>query len=317
MDQGIKTFGDAVLTSLSSALALLFAAIPKILAFLVIVIVGWIIAALLARGVGAILRSVDFDRLAERSGFTAFVKDMGMQTDASGFIALAAKWFIRLIALIVAFDALGLPAVSEVLQSLLLWLPNLIVALVVLVVGGLLADALGGLVRGATSRGGFDNPDMIASIARGAVWSFASIIAVNQLGIASTLVNTLFMAVLGAAALAAGLAFGLGGRDLAAQKLEQWSKKGSRVKPKVAKAAKAAAERATTAGLLGSDDLRKISGIGPSIEAKLNRFGVTRFDQIANWSKKEVERVERELNFKGRVTREKWIPQAQALARQA
>ena len=125
---------------------------------------------------------------------------------------LTAKWFIRLITLVVAFDALGLPAVSDVLRQLLLWIPNVVVGILVLVIGGLAANALSNLVRGATAHAGLGNPNLLANIAKIAVWGFAIVVAVNQIGIAQTLVNTLFMAVVGAIALALGLAFGLGGR---------------------------------------------------------------------------------------------------------
>ncbi len=80
---------------------------------------------------------------------------MGIRQDAAGVIADVARWFVRLIVLISAFDALGLPAVSQVLQQLLLWLPNLVVALVVLVLAGLAANALASLVRGATGKPGW------------------------------------------------------------------------------------------------------------------------------------------------------------------
>jgi hypothetical protein len=238
MDQNIGTFTEGLLTSLTGAMALVFAAIPKILAFIVILVIGWLIAGLIARSIAALLRSVNFNTLAQRSGLSGFVDDMGVTTDASGFIALVAKWFIRLIALVVAFDALGLTAVSDVLRNLLLWLPNLVVALVVLVVGGLLANAFASVVKGATTRAGFENADMLSTLARIAVWSFATIVAVNQLGIATTLVNTLFMGIVGALALAAGLAFGLGGRELAAQKLQEWDTTARKAAPKVSIAAK-------------------------------------------------------------------------------
>lgn len=117
---------------------------------------------------------------------------MGVKTDASRLLAMVVEWFVKLIVLVVAFDALGLPAVSDVLRQLLLWLPNLVVGLVVLVIGGLLANAASSLVRGATAEAGFDNPDCLAKIASVAVWAFAIVIAVNEIGIAATLVNTLF-----------------------------------------------------------------------------------------------------------------------------
>lgn len=226
---------------------MMFAAVPKVLAFLLIVIVGWLIASLIAKAIAAVLRSVNFNALAQSSGFSAFVHDMGVKTDASGFIAMVTKWFVRLIALVVGFDALGLPAVSQVLQELLLWLPNLVVALVVLVVGGLLADGLAKLVRGATTRAGFSNPDVVATVARVSVWAFAIIVAVNQLGVATTLVNTLFMAVVGAVALASGLAFGLGGRDKAAELLENLAGKVEANKGKIAEASSQAKKKAKEA----------------------------------------------------------------------
>ncbi|HEX4891916.1 MAG TPA: hypothetical protein VFV47_01410 [Hyphomicrobiaceae bacterium] len=222
MPQQITDWGGALWLSVSQSLAILLAAIPRVIGFLAILLIGWLIAGLVAKGVAALLRSIRFNELSTRSGFGDFVAGTGADTDASGFIALVAKWFVRLMVLVVAFDALGLPAVSDVLRQLLLWLPNLVVALVVLVIGGLVANALAGLVRASTARAGIENPDMLARFARVGVWGFAIIVAVNQLGIATTLINTLFMAIVGAVALAVGLAFGLGGRDTAAEIVRSW-----------------------------------------------------------------------------------------------
>ena len=105
-------------------------AIPKVIGFAVILIIGWIIASALATAVAAILRTVKFNELAQRAGISGFVQRMGVHTDAASFLATLVKWFVRLIVLVTAFDALGLPAVSQVLQQILLWLPNLVVALV-------------------------------------------------------------------------------------------------------------------------------------------------------------------------------------------
>ena len=240
----VTSWGEAILTSLAAALAMFLGAIPKVIGFLVILIIGWIVASALAGAVAALLRAVKFNDLAERSGFAGFVRNMGMQTDSAGVIALIAKWFVRLIVLVVAFDALGLPAVSQVLQQLLLWLPNLVVALVVLVIGGLAASALASLVRGATAEAGLGSPDLLATIARVAVWAFAIVVAVNQIGIARELVNTLFMATVGALALALGLSFGLGGRDTAAEIVRNWYLKGQQATPKMAQAASAAQRQA-------------------------------------------------------------------------
>jgi hypothetical protein len=245
--ESIQNFSDATMASLAGAMALFFAAIPRVLGFLVILIVGWFVATLIAKAVAALLRAVKFNDLAIRAGFTGFVRKMGVDSDAAGFMAALSKWFVRLIVLVVAFDALGLPAVSGVLRQLLLWLPNLAVAMIVLVIAGLAANALANLVRGATAQGGFNNPDLLATVARVAVWTFAIIVAVNQIGIAETLVNTIMMAAVGALALALGLAFGLGGRDTAAEMLRRWRQSAEQAKPKI-KAAAESAEQEVRAG---------------------------------------------------------------------
>ena len=212
---------------------------------------------MLAAAFAALLRAVRFNDVAQSSGFSGFVRNTGVKRDPAGLLADIVKWFVRIIVLVVAFDALGLPAVSEILQQFLLWIPNLIVAVVVLVIAGLAANALGNLVRGSTASAGFSNPDLVATVARVAVWGFGIVVAVNQIGVAQTLVNTLFMAFVGALALAAGLAFGLGGRDTAAQIVQNWYRQGREAKPKIERAAENAerqVERNLAANPRGADD---------------------------------------------------------------
>jgi hypothetical protein len=225
------TVREALRASLAGALGTFLSVIPRIIAFAIVLVVGWVISSLIARGAIALLRAVRFNDLARRSGLAGFVQNMGVRQDASGVIAEVVKWFVRLVTLVVAFDTLGLPAVSGVLQQLVLWLPNLVVALVALVIGGLAANALSRLVRGSAAGAGLSDPDVLAAATRIAVWAFAVVVAVSQLGVATTLINTLLVGVVGAVALAAGLAFGLGGRDRAAQLLsrfDRWNAAGRR-----------------------------------------------------------------------------------------
>ena len=243
----VTGWGEALWLSLAGAMTGLFSALPRVLGFVVILIVGWFVAGLIASAVASLLRAVHFNDLADRAGITGFVQNMGVDTDAAGFLGDLVRWFVRLIALVVAFDALGLPAVSQVLQQFLLWLPNLVVALVILVIAGLAANALANLVRGATSQAGFSNPDLLATIGRVAVWSFGIVVAVNQIGIAETLVNTLFMGLVGALALELGLAFGIGGRETAGEIVQGWYRQGKAAAPKMERAADAAKQQVDTA----------------------------------------------------------------------
>ena len=248
----VQDWSEAMMTSLAGAMALFFAAIPKVLGFLVILIVGWFVAGLIAKAVASLLRAVKFNDLAQRSGFGGFVRNIGVHTDPAGFLALLTKWFVRLIVLVVAFDALGLPAVSDVLRQMLLWMPNLAVGIIVLVIGGLAANAVAGLVRGATRSAGFHRPELIANVARGAVWLFAIIVAVNQIGIAQELVNTLFMGTVALIVIALGLAFGLGGRELAAELMRKWYSEAKSAAPKIERAADEAVSRAGAPSGAGS-----------------------------------------------------------------
>lgn len=247
MESQVSHWGASLMASLNSAMSLFFAAIPRLIGFAVIIIVGWIVSALLAKAIAMLLRKARFNQLAERSGFADFVSKTGADTDSAGMIAAIANWFVRLIVLVVAFDALGLPAVSEVLRDLLLWLPNLAVALVVLIIGGIAANAVSRLVRGATAEADLDNPDFLAKLASVAVWAFTVVVAVSQIGVATALVNTLFMAVVGAFALALGLAFGLGGRDMASDLIRSWERRARGNRGKIEQAVDLATDRAKEA----------------------------------------------------------------------
>jgi len=218
----IGSWGAAIITSVTTALSMFVAAVPRIVGFLVILLVGWFIASLIGKAVAMVLRNVRFNELSQRAGLSGFVEKSGVRSDSSGFVAGVVKWIVRLVALVVAFDALGLPAVSQVLREFLLWLPNLLVAMVVLVIGGVAANAVSTVVRGATASARLGNPRTLARISSIAVWVFSVVVAINQLGIATSLVNTLFMAATGALALALGLAFGLGGRETAGRIVNDW-----------------------------------------------------------------------------------------------
>ncbi|WP_332879260.1 mechanosensitive ion channel family protein [Massilia sp. S19_KUP03_FR1] len=220
--QQITNWSEALLASLAGAVSLFFAAVPRLIGFAIILIVGWVIASLIEKALVTVLHAARFNVLADRAGVADFLQKSNVKGDAAGTLGVIARWFVRLIALVVAFDALGLVAVSDILRQLLMWLPNLVVALVVLGIGGLAANAMAKLVQGAAAGGGVDRPNLLAKVARYAVWAFAVMVAINQLGIATSLINILLTATTGAVALALGLSFGLGARDTAAAVVRKW-----------------------------------------------------------------------------------------------
>lgn len=225
------SFTETLMASFRDAFSMILGAIPRILGFIFVVAIGWFVSTILARAVTGLLRAIRFDELARKSGLADFLAKMGTGTDSAGVVAGLVKWLVRIVVLLVAFDVLGLPAVSDVMRQLLLWLPNLVVAIFVLFIGGIAARALGNIVRGATAESGFSNPETLANVVRTTVWAFAIVVAINQLGIATNLINTLFTGFVGALAVALGLAFGLGGRDLASRTLENWYDQAQEAKP--------------------------------------------------------------------------------------
>lgn len=215
-----------VVTDISQALlgtlAVFLAAIPAILGALVLIIVGWIIAGLLAALVVRALRAIRIDQLAERAGVAAFLRRANVRADAAAVMAGLVKWYIRLVFLLLAANAVGLTAVSGIVANVLAFIPNLIVAMVILGVFSWLASTAKNVVSGGMESAGLPNAGSIGAIVFGAVLAFGIVAAADQLGIAQTLINTLFMGVVAAFALAFGLAFGLGGQHQAAQIWADW-----------------------------------------------------------------------------------------------
>lgn len=251
--QPVQDIGDAVLISITEALRNFLGFLPNLVGAIIILVIGWILAGLIAKLVRKALETVGFERAAERAGISGFVRKSGAGEEwtASRVVAEIVKWFIRLIFLQAAASVLGMPQLTEIINAILLWLPNLVVALVIVVIGALIAKVVAGIVRGSTAEMGLGNSDLIAAIARYAIIAFAVVAAVNQLGIAPTVVNTLFIATIGAIAAALALAFGLGGRDVAAEMTRDWYAKGQEAGEKVGRYAerrRADQERVQAAG---------------------------------------------------------------------
>ncbi|MEA2519516.1 MAG: hypothetical protein QOF49_1596 [Chloroflexota bacterium] len=217
----ISSWGDAVFLSLSNALNSLLAAIPLVIGALIIIVIGWVIAGVAARVVTELLRRAGADRLfAEHGG--AVYGSRSREFKPSVVAGELVKWLIRFVFLVAAANVLGLTQVSLLLNDVLLWIPNLIVAAIILLVAPLLARFVRGAIEVGAGQMGFSNASLLGRIAEVAIVSFAVLIAINQIGIAANLVNILFIGIVAALALAFGLAFGLGGRDVAAQLTQSW-----------------------------------------------------------------------------------------------
>ena len=244
----VESWGEAVMVSVTEALQNFLGFLPALIGALLILLIGWIISGLLAGLVERGLKAVGFERAAQSTGISGFIERSGSSWTASAIVAEIVKWFIRLLAIQAAASVLGLSQISQIVNAILLWLPNLVVAIVIVVIGALIAKFVSGIVRGSTSQMGFTNPNLLASVAYYAILVFAVMAAIDQLGIAETVVDTLFIGLVAMVVLAAGLAFGLGGQQTAAQITASWYTKGREASAKIAEYAQSQAEGTNAPG---------------------------------------------------------------------
>jgi len=216
MPAAVTDLPTALLTGLAAGLATLISAIPSILGALVILILGWIITGAVAGALAKGLRVVRVNAAADRAGVTAVFQRAQIRSDAAGVIAGVVKWYLRLIVVLMAADAVKLTAVSTIVNQVLAFVPNLLVAVLILAAFSWLASLARNLVTAALGPT-MPNARTIGVLAYGATFGFGVIAAATQIGVATTLIDILFVGIVGALALSFGLAFGLGGREEAAR----------------------------------------------------------------------------------------------------
>ncbi len=197
-------------------------ALPSVVGAILILIVGWIIAGWIGGLVTRALRAIRLDQMAARAGVTSFLERAQVHADPAGVLGATVKWYLRLVFVLMAANAVGITAVSTIVNDILGFIPNLIVAVLILGAFSWLAGLTRNVVRGALGGSSLPNGDAIAAIAYAAVFAFGVVAAADQVGVASTLINTLFIGLVAAFALAFGLAFGLGGREEAGSILRDW-----------------------------------------------------------------------------------------------
>jgi hypothetical protein len=223
-------WNSLIVTPISEMLTKLVGYMPTLIGALIILTVGWVVAKTLRRIVGRGLETIHFNKLADKAGISEILNKGGLKTSANDVLSSLVYWLAIIMVLVMVVNALGLPQASNVLESLFAYIPNVIAALFVLVVGMFLANFVSGIVRTAAGNASLPKPDMLATVSRWAIIIFAGTISLRELGIATLLVTTTFNIILGGFCLALALAFGLGGRDAAAKYLSEWQQKHSEQK---------------------------------------------------------------------------------------
>jgi hypothetical protein len=218
----LQTWGNTISGAFQGIWAGAIAFIPSLIAALVIFIIGWIVAALVAKIIAHAIKAIKLDHALDQAGFGAVVKRAGFTLDSGAFIGGIVKWFIIVAFLVASFEVLGLSQVNTFLQQVvLLYLPQVLVAVLILLVSVVIADTVSKVVVGSAKAAGVKSANFLGTVTKWAIWIFALLAALVQLGIAVGFIQTLFTGVVVALSLAFGLAFGLGGQQAAAGYIEK------------------------------------------------------------------------------------------------
>jgi small-conductance mechanosensitive channel len=195
--------------------------LPSLIIAIVILLIGWLVGALLGRAVEQIVRALKVDQALRNAGVDKAMERTGYSLNAGAFLGALVKWFIIIVFLVAALDVVGLTQVNEFLrQVVLLYLPQVIVAVLILLVAAVVAEFMENLVVGSAKAANVRPARFLGTLTKWAIWIFALMAALFQLGIATTFLQTLFTGVVVALSLAFGLAFGLGGQSAASDYID-------------------------------------------------------------------------------------------------
>lgn len=198
--------------------------LPQVVGAILVFLLGLLVANVLKTVIVKIVNLLKLDDLARRFELTQAFEKHGLKLNVANLFGWIVKWFFIVAALIAATDILQWNEVTDTLQKLLLFIPNVIIAVIILLGGIMLANFVQRVVKSSVEAAKLTSADFLSGVARWAILIFAFLAALNQLNIASELINTLFTGIVAMLALAGGLAFGLGGKDHASRVLDRLRK---------------------------------------------------------------------------------------------
>ena len=220
MYTGFQSWGDVIVLSLTQSWVAVASFIPLLIGAIVVFLIGWIVAVALGTLVEQVVKSLRVDSLLEKLEVEKALERGGMRLNSGAFIGGLVKWFLVIVFLLAAVNILQLGQVSEFLNQVLLYIPNVVIAALILIIAAIVSDIVERILRGSLMAMGHRG-SLVAPLVHWSIWVFALIAALLQLGIAVTLIQTLVTGLVAAIAIAAGLAFGLGGKDAAAQFIDR------------------------------------------------------------------------------------------------
>jgi hypothetical protein len=216
---------ETLAIQLEPARAILYqigAFMPRLLIAALVVLGGWLLAKIAHAAVARILRAMNFNVLTERSGLDGFLKQGGVSHDTSSIVALLVYWLVILAALLIAFNGLGLTYITELLGRVVWFVPNVFVAILVLAFGSYFARFVGDAVTAYCRNIKLQDAVFLGKLAQYAIMVFVVLIALDQTQVGGDIVRESFLVILAGIVFAFALAFGLGGKEWARQRIARW-----------------------------------------------------------------------------------------------
>lgn len=195
--------------------------LPTLIGILVILIVGWIIAAVLKSVVVKLLKVIQFDVASEKSGLADILRRGGIKNSLSELIGGIIYWLIMLLVFMAALNALGMTVVASLLDKVILYIPNVIAAIFILALGIFFASIIGTVVRTASTNAGITQAKFLGQLSQTVIVIFAVVMTLEQLNIAATILTTTINILLGSIGLAVAIAVGIGSKDIAGKLIQQ------------------------------------------------------------------------------------------------
>ena len=222
---GTVAASDVVRTSLLSLWATVANFLPRLIAAIIVFLIGWLVAILIAKLAYHIVRVIQIDRALEGIGFKKVWERSGFKLNTPLFFGELVKWFFIVVFLLSAANILGLTEVSQFLNTVVLYIPNVIVAAIILLIGLMLAKFLEGLVMASVKAANLISANLLGAVAKWAVVVFSLLVALNQLGIAQDIIKIVITGIVAAASIALGLSLGLGGQKHADEFISKMKKR--------------------------------------------------------------------------------------------
>ncbi|MGB2761965.1 MAG: hypothetical protein WBC21_00260 [Minisyncoccales bacterium] len=199
--------------------------IPALIGALIVFVIGWFVALAIGRLISEILIRIKFNELFERTDWKQALSKAKLNVNPAEFLGAIVKWILVIVFLMAAVEILELPGFAAFLAKVVNYLPNVFVAALIFVVAVIVADILEKIVVAAVEKMRISYSQLVGTVVKWSIWIFAILAILYQLGVVPQMIQTLFGGLVALVVISFGLAFGLGGKDVAAEFLQEWKRK--------------------------------------------------------------------------------------------